>query len=329
VTTSEQIARLVSESEERDPRAAVRARARALVEQFVSLFGEPEMPLDMEQLASLRGVRKGDEPPAHSPDAELVPEGDGRVVMRVNPDRPETRQRFSMGHEVVHTFFPGYAEKVQCRTDARHRDPADPDDLLEILCDAGAAELLFPLPWFARDASGVDGADGLVALADRYRASREATLRRYAELHASPVAAVFFAWKLKPTQKPTVGRENQPNLFGGSAAEERRDALRLRIDYTIGSPAFGDIGHFLPKDKSVESTGPLFEAASTGRPSDGECVLDLGQARGTYRVCAVPLWTPADQAGPRGETAVAAIIRPVAVRKPKRKGTAQQGPSLF
>jgi hypothetical protein len=28
------------------------------------------------------------------------------VAIRVNPDRPETRRRFSIGHEIAHTFFP-------------------------------------------------------------------------------------------------------------------------------------------------------------------------------------------------------------------------------
>jgi hypothetical protein len=49
----------------------------------------------MEALASLRGVSKSDEAPMHSRDAELVPQADGQAAMRVNPDRPETRQRFS------------------------------------------------------------------------------------------------------------------------------------------------------------------------------------------------------------------------------------------
>ena len=45
------------------------------------------------------------------------------------------------------------------------------EDLLEILCDVGAGELLFPLPWFAVDSS-VRNAAGLVALANGYGGSR-------------------------------------------------------------------------------------------------------------------------------------------------------------
>jgi hypothetical protein len=176
--------------------------------------------------------------------------------------------------------------------------------------------------------TAVVSAQGLSDLAATYRASREATIRRYAELNPSSVTAVFFSWKLKPKQQGVVGREDQTNLFGISAAEEIRDALRLRIEYCVASPSFIAEGHFLPKDKSVESDGPIYAAATSGRPAEGECHLDLGLASGTYRIWAVPLWTPDQQLGAQGENAVVALLRPMTVRKPKRR-TAVERPGLF
>ena len=85
------------------------------------------------------------------------------------------------------------------------------------------------------------------------------------------------------------------------------------------SEAFKADGHFLPKDKSVENEGPIYGAASTGNPAEGECFLDLGQAAGTYRVWAVPLWTPDDQLGSNGESTVVAVLMPIAIHKPQRK----------
>jgi hypothetical protein len=199
-----------------------------------------------------------------------------------------------------------------------------------MLCDIGAAELLLPLPWFRNDAAAIQNAAGLVDLAKMYHASREATLRRYAETSPDSLTVAFFAWKLKPSQKGVVGSTEQTNLFGITSEEEVRDAIRLRIDYSIPSPAFQQNGHFLPKDKSVESSGPIYEAAAYGSPAEGDVYLDLGQASGTYRVWTVPLWTPDDQLGSNGENAVAAVLRPINVRKPKgRKGRTQHGPSLF
>jgi hypothetical protein len=319
---------LVRATGESDPFAAIRLKARGAIEQYRSAFGEPEMPLNVDALASLLGIGRSAEGPAHSGDAELVPAGDGRVAIRVNPDRPETRMRFSVAHEVSHTFFPNYQTKTWCRTDARHRRRENADDLLEMLCDAGAAELLLPLPWFAEDARAVTTGAALVDLARRYVASREATLRRFAETHAGSVAGVFLSWKLKPTEKRTVGRADQGNLLGLAPAEEARRALQLRLDYSIPSAAFAAAGYFLPKDKSVKNDGPLYAAASTGRPCEGECRLDLGQAAGRYRVLAVPLWTDEGSLGPRGENAVAAIVEPLEVKRPKGKRV-PEGPSLF
>src|SRR5258706_578788 len=80
--------------------------------------------------------------------------------------------------------------------------------------DIGTAELLFPDPWFSSDAGKSKTAAELVQLASTYHASREATLRRFAERSTEALAVVFFVWKLKPTQKGTVGVKDQGNLFG-------------------------------------------------------------------------------------------------------------------
>ena len=328
-STASLIEELVRSTGASDAPAAIRLKAQELIRLQVASFGEPTMPISVDVLASLRGIAKSDELPVHSPDAELVPDGTGGVKMRVNPDQPETRQRFSVAHEISHTFFPDYTTKSWCRTDARHRDRDDPDQYLEMLCDIGATELLFPQPWFSSDAAAVADANGLVQLATAYHASREATMRRFAETSPEPVAAVFLSWKLKPTQKGTVGRADQGNLFGVTHEEQIRDALRLRIEYTAMSEAFKAQGHFLPKDKSVENDGPLYHAASTGRPAEDECQLDLGQASGRYRVWAIPLWTANDQVGANGENAVAAILRPVSVRKPQRRKNNSGGARLF
>jgi hypothetical protein len=200
-----------------------------------------------------------------------------------------------------------------------------------MLCDIGAAELLFPNPWFGNDAKQVTDAVGLVALADTYYGSREATLRRYAELSSDPIAAIYFTWKLKPVQKGVVDNEAQSNLLGISHEDQVRDAMQLRIDYVIRSESFDSLGHFIPSDKSIKHIGPIFDASSTASCCDGECHLDFGPASGTYAVMAIPLPTDRKQRGPNGEFSVAAIVRPVAVQKPKTKRNAipEDSPTLF
>ena len=328
MTTREVIDALIRSTGASDPVVAIRSKARDAIERFRETFGEPTMPFDVEALASFLGIRRSDVAPSHSEDAELVPIGDGRVEIRVNPDRPETRSRFSVAHEISHTFFPNYQIQKWCRTDARHRRRDNPDDLLEKLCDIGASELILPAPWFIQDAASVTSGAGLVDLARKYVASREATVRRFAESHSGEIAALFLSWKLKPTQEPTVGNIDQGDLFGTDPTDRARLAKRLRLDYSIPSPRFLEAGHYLPADKSVENDGPLYESASSGRPCEGECMLDLGSAGGRYRILAVPVWTEEAELGPAGENALAAIIEPLEVKTSKR-ASARSEASLF
>lgn len=327
-STEKEIARLVNETGCTDPREAIRIKARELIALYCDSFGVPTMPIDVHVLASLRGIAHSDEAPVHSKDAELVPDGSGGVAMRVSADRPETRQRFSIGHEITHTFFPGYELKVQCRPDSRYRKRDDPDDAIESLCDIGASELLFPMPWFGDDARVVSTGEGLMGLAKTYKASREATARRFAEVRQSVCAAVFLSWKLKPTQAAAFNPD-QPNLFGTSPEDDAWAARQLRIDYAIPSESFTATGLYLPGDKSFVLEGPIGGAAK-GEPAEGESNLDLGQSSGRYRVIAIPVYTPAEERGPSGESAVIAVIEPLGERQLKRKKkTAGAGPSLF
>ncbi len=307
------------------PEDAIRLKAREAVRNFCGVFGEPTMPFPVEALASFLGINCSDEVPVHSEDAELVPVGNGRVAIRVNPDRPETRKRFSMAHEISHTFFPNYQAKIWCRTDARFRRRQNPDDRLEMLCDIGASELVMPLPWFARDANAAGSGANLAELARKYVVSREAALRRFAETSDRVVHAVFFSWRRKPAETRRLIDPSQQRLFDTPA--EELPAKKLRVDYSVPSAAALDAGCYLPPHKSITSEGPLYLAA-IGDPAQGECYLDLGPAAGTYKVIALPVWTLDDDLGPAGENAVGAIIEPIDARPRLHKPQAQ-APRLF
>jgi hypothetical protein len=58
LSTGEVIDLLVRSTGAASPMEAVRLKARAAVEQFRAVFGEPEMPVDIEALASLLAVRR-------------------------------------------------------------------------------------------------------------------------------------------------------------------------------------------------------------------------------------------------------------------------------
>lgn len=305
------IEKLVRDTRAGSDAEAVRIKARALINDFRAACGDEEKPT-VDMLRSLCGIQLSGDPPALSEDAELVPDGSGGVEIRVNRDRPETRRNFSIAHEISHTFFPDYAKRSWCRTDARYRDRNNPDDRLEMLCDIGAAELLLPMPWFGSSARAVRSASGLLDLAAEYGASPEATLRRMAETSEEPMAAVYFAWKLKPIQKANTCA-GQLGLFDDVDVQPQ---VQLRVDYCIPSPTLRSGPWHIPQDKSVASEGPLYLAA-TGSLAEGDCYLDLGPAAGRYHVLALPAWTASGDLGPCGERAVAAVLRPLDFAAPR------------
>jgi Zn-dependent peptidase ImmA (M78 family) len=317
------IATILKETGQSDSASAIRIKAKELIQLFHATFSE-KPPFDLRAMASMKGISHSDDAPVYSLDSELLPVDDGRVVMRINRDRPRTRQRFSIGHEITHTFFPGYEEKVQCRK-PKERDWSDPDDVIEWLCDIGASEFLFPTPWFEKSVSACSQtAQAILNLARTYKASPDATIRRYVEIASAPLAAVFLTWKLKPTQKSTLRKPGELALFGTDPEDEALLLRKLRIEYSVFSPAFDALDFHIPNDKSVESLGVIYQAATKEECFDGQEHLDLGPCRGKFKIRAIPLYTEQGELGPRGEKAVVAVIEPLAV-KPKPQVSDSKG----
>lgn len=299
---------VMKEMGEEDPVAAVRAKAQQVIRDFQNIFNEAP-PFDMKALASFRGLTWSNDDPRYSEDSEIAPEGEG-VVLRVNQSRPESRQRFSIGHEIGHTLFPDYHLEVRCRRRAG-RFSADPMDVLEALCDAAASEFIFPSPWFpGRVASLKISASAVAALAADFLASRDATVRRLVELHSAPLAAVFLSWKLKPTEQRIVNSErNQLRLFDDGGFNP---TPMLRVDYAIVNSAFeGRCAGFVPNDKSVPNDGPIHDASVSQLQVDGTCDLDLGTVRGPFSASVLPLYTSEDAMGPTGGCSVVALLTPL------------------
>lgn len=306
----EHVLAVMEETDEDDPFAAIRKKARAVVSEFTQALGETP-PFNVTAIASLRGLHWSDEDPRFSPDSEIAPEADGRVVLRVNKNRPATRQRFSICHEIGHTLFPEYELAVRCRKGS-NRTFADSADLLETLCDVAASELMFPLPWFAdRVASMTLSAASIADVASDYQGSRDATTRRLVELYPGPLAAVFFSWKLKPTEKRAVQRNrNVKPLFPGMTFELPKPMLR--VDYAITNPEFERLfTDHIPKDKSVPSDGPIYVASATQTVQDGVTDVDLGTLQGTFWIHALPIFTSTDAVGPEEASSIVAILHPM------------------
>jgi Zn-dependent peptidase ImmA (M78 family) len=319
---------LLRDTGETDPRLAIRRKVEGVIDRL-RLFGEPQPPFDLTLLVSLLGIRLSEDPPAHSEDAEIAPGEGGCLELRLNQERPEVRRRFSVGHEIGHTFFPGYEQSVQTRK-PKKRDWSDPEDVVEHLCDCAASELLFPLPWFADEVRRrARTAAALIALADDYKASREATLRRYAEIHEEAVAVVLLEWKLKPKQVDVWDNVSPGEmLLGLDPRDEAEMRKRLRVDYAILSDSFRErYASHLPPDKSIDEGSVAYEASRDRVERDATEWLDLGPIQGTFQVNAIPIPTSSENRGPRGESMVAVVLWPVG--RGKKAGPRSSHPTMF
>lgn len=164
-------------------------------------------------------------------DARTVPAPGGRVRIEFNPNRPIARVRYSVAHEIAHTFFPDCREYVRER---RAKALVERDEWqLEMLCNVGAAELLMPIGSFQQLQQESLNIDTLNCLRKDYEVSTEALLLRTVRLTGLP-CFVFCS-----------SRQKTGDSYG-----------RYRLDYAVFSRGLNTKlppGILLPKDSQVEN----------------------------------------------------------------------------
>ncbi len=97
-------------------------------------------PFDPFELCDILGVRTI--PSMEVSDAVLAPISNNKFEIFYNPNQPHRRIKFSIAHEISHTFFPDCREQIRKRSKVDFTK--DDDWQLEMLCNIGAAELLMP-----------------------------------------------------------------------------------------------------------------------------------------------------------------------------------------
>lgn len=166
-------------SKERKQQALDQAR------ELLTLAAPIDAPVDLDRIAKLQGVTQIVREPMESADAELVPTEDGYVI-RVNNRANQGRQRFSIAHEIGHTFYP--RQRTAYRNAAVALEPRRTSQLgyrqEERLCDIVAVELLMPRQAFISALSADSPSiEEIETLAGRFDTSVLATASRYAELN--------------------------------------------------------------------------------------------------------------------------------------------------
>jgi Zn-dependent peptidase ImmA (M78 family) len=212
------------------------------------------VPIDVQMLASFRGIAAINQ--VDQAEAGCIFCDGERLVVHIRDTDSAERQRFTICHETIHTFFPGFREERRRRTDTKV-GTYDYSQLEEYLCDLGAAELLLPRKPFLAALPAQPHIDDVIALADTFEASLEATAIRTVNLAAAPMALVVLEPAWKPAeQQELVRRATQPALTG---LESEPPPKKLRVRWAYG-PQMATI----PKHKSVDDASPLAYVLQTG-----------------------------------------------------------------
>jgi hypothetical protein len=199
--------------------------------------------INHEIVASYRDVIRIEE--ADIPWSGHISRSQEGLVITVRASHPRRRKRFTVFHEILHTYMRGFGVQTQyrCHPGAPSDTLPARDRALEQLCDLGAAELLFPRAPFLDDLTGNPVTLDLVEhLAERYDASLEATARRVVVVHPQPTLLLA----LEPACKPSQPRAEP--------------VLRVQWHYAGGE------WPFVPRHKSVPHNGVF------GRALRGELV---------------------------------------------------------
>lgn len=153
----------------------------------------PPVPIvDLARTVSIAEIKE------HESDAFegalMTDENKTKGVILHRKGRMETRQRFTIGHELGHFLLPSHTGNRQCsladmgerRVDTIYRRQ-------ESEANRFSAGILMPRPWFKRDMDRLGDADvsHVQVLAEIYNTSLEATSNRYVELTPDTCAFVF------------------------------------------------------------------------------------------------------------------------------------------
>ena len=178
------VARLCDGRPADDPRAYL----RVILDGWRHAFLPRRLPVDVEGLASARGIRVVTSSTAGDWDGRVFADGPGRVTIEVDARHAAARRRFTVAHELVHTAFPGFEAEERHRVDrglvTALLAPSRPAE--ERLCDWGAGILLMPdeLIWSYRADQGLRAVERLARDA---QVSLESAVLRIVERATRPV----------------------------------------------------------------------------------------------------------------------------------------------
>jgi hypothetical protein len=240
------VQRLVRDHPGKTPEQVIEAYA----EERLREAGQDRLPVDVDGIASLLGIRRrlGDLPFA----GRVYVEPSGQLVMDLNAADPQSRRRFTCGHEIMHTAFPGFRREARYRSDEYVGGFNGARGEEELLCDLGAAALLMPASLVRGRYSAVAGLRDMEALASNAGASLEAAANRLVALADQPVMFLVLESGHKPADVPALKR--------GEIVPKR-----LRVRYAVAA----GVRTHVPRYKSADDDSVLVRALETAEIERG------------------------------------------------------------
>ena len=250
-----------------DPYEVVRICANSLLQKLAEFEASFESAFErICILASLAGFEvkpfRGDRRGLRGHEAIIMPSAGGNTKGTIfyNPDLPIGRIVFSIGHEITHSFFP--ASNTGARFRSLSREGSKGARELEMLCHAGASELVMPLQEFRsaveRHGFGFNSVD---LIREPFETSFEACAYRMAQAASFRAAAGLFQFRRRVSEEMGLGSRNL-NLFSNVDTETEAPPKKYRRKSFHASQSFpGELT--IPWNKSVPETSLVYRAAQT------------------------------------------------------------------
>src|SRR6266550_1543742 len=226
-----------------DPEAVIRRLCTRLLHEAGAT-----VPVDMRMLASFRGV--AEVAVVDQDEAGCIYFSGDRLVIQTRRADSEQRRRFTIGHEISHTFFPGFQDERRSRSDATV-GRYDRSRTEEYLCDLGAAELLLPRTEIRPRLRRHVDLGTVIELAAVFESTIEATALRVAALCRGPAAVVVLepGWRqAEEAEMRRRGRRPAP-----AASHQPPIPKKLRVRWSASHHGFPVI----PRNKSIDDATPL------------------------------------------------------------------------
>ena len=171
--------------------------------------GVSEPPVDLTFLARLQGVLDIRLAPLGRTDAELVPVDNGFIIRLNQSVSYPRRRRFSIAHEIAHTFFMPLSRASRNGPISLNPPKGSLDPQFEErLCDLAASEMLMPEAMFREAAHSITPSIAAIRrLADVFKTSIQATAQRYSKL--GPEHSQVTMWRGRHSRIEPVGGQRR------------------------------------------------------------------------------------------------------------------------